>query len=119
MGIYGHPSAKKLSDLNHEFNSWKQAYRDGMSQNGYHDKRKFVVNFDAFPEDIKAVGDAVRAYKETKRIAPRYEVINGVTFYYENMVMSEKLISELEKFSRVCEDDVYSICEDDGRLVIY
>ncbi len=112
MGIYGHPSAKKL-------HSWKQAYRDGMSQNGYHDKRKFVVNFDAFPEDIKAVGDAVRAYKETKRIAPRYEVINGVTFYYENMVMSEKLISELEKFSRVCEDDVYSICEDDGRLVIY
>lgn len=58
MGIYGHPSAKKLSDLNHEFHSWKQAYRDGMSSKGYHDKRKTVVNFDAFPEDIKAVGDS-------------------------------------------------------------
>ena len=72
--------------MNHEFHSWKQAYRDGMSQNGYYDKRKSVVNFDTFLEDIKAVGDVVRAYKETKRIAPRYEVINGVTFYYKNMV---------------------------------
>ena len=72
--------------MNHEFHSWKQAYREGMSQNGYHDKRKSVVNFDAFTEDIKPVGDVVRAYKEIKRIAPRYEVINGVTFYYENMV---------------------------------
>lgn len=47
------------------------------------------MNFDAFPEDIKAVGDAVRAYEETKRIASRYEVINGVTFYYDNIVMTE------------------------------
>lgn len=119
MGIYGHLSAKELSDLKHEFNSWKQAYQAGMSQNGYHDKRKSVVSFEAFPEDIKAVGDAVRAYEETRRIAPRYEVINGVIFYYDNMLMTEGLISELEKFSRECEDDVYSICEDDGKLVIY
>lgn len=105
--------------MNHEFHSWKQAYQDGTSRSGYHDKKKSVVSFDAFPEDIKAVGEAARAYGETKRIASRYEVINGVTFYYDNMVMTEELHSQLERFSRVCEDNVYSICEDEGRLVIY
>lgn len=119
MGVYGHLSAKELSALNHRFESWKQAYQNGTTQNGYHDKMKSVVNFDAFEADIEAVGKAVRAYKETKKIAPRYEVINGVTFYYDDMVMTEGLISELEKFSEVCDEGAYSICEDDGRLVIY
>lgn len=119
IGIYGSLSAKELSNLNHSFQSWIQAYRNGTSGNGYHIKEKSVVNFSAFPEDIEAVGRAVRAYKETKKNTPKYEVINGVTFYYENMEMTEELITELESFSEVCEDEAYSICVDDGRLVIY
>lgn len=119
IGIYGHLSAKELSNLNHSFRSWRQAYQNGIFENGYHDKRKSVVDFNAFPEDIEAVGKAVRAYKETKKTAPKHEVINGVTFYYENMTLTEELITELEKFSKVCDDDAYSICHDNGRLVIY
>lgn len=119
IGVYGHLSAKELSDLNHQFNSWKQAYQNGTLQNGYHDKKKSVVKFDLFPEDVEAVGRAIRAYKETRKTAQRYEVINGVTFYYDDMTMTDELISELEKFSKVCDDDAYSICQDDGRLVIY
>jgi len=46
-------------------------------------------------------------------------VVNGVTFYYDNMTITDEVIAELEKFSQVCEDDVYSICRDDGRLVIF
>ena len=119
IGVYGHLSAKELSDLNHQFNSWKQAYQNGTLQNGYHDKKKSVVKFDLFPEDVEAVGRAIRAYKETRKTARRYEVINGVTFYYDDMTMTDELISELEKFSKVCDDDTDSICQDDGRLVIY
>ena len=119
LGVYGHLSAKELSDLNHQFKSWKQAYHDGTSSEGYHDKKKSVVDFSAFPDDIEAVGRAIKAYKETKKNTPRHEVINGVTFYYDDLVMTDELIAELEKFSKVCEEDAYSICQEDGRLVIY
>ena len=119
IGVYGHLTARELSDLNHSFKSWRQAYKSGTADNGYHDKRKSVVNFEVFPEDVEAVGRAVKAYRETQRAAPRYEVVNGVTFYYDNMTITDEVIAELEKFSQVCEDDVYSICRDDGRLVIF
>ena len=108
IGVYGHLTAKELSNLNHSFNSWRYAYQNGTAENGYHDKKKSVV-----------VGKAVRAYKETQKIAPRYEVVNGVIFYYDDMIMTDDIISELEKFSQLCEDDAYSICMDDGRLVIF
>ena len=119
MGVYGHLSAKELSELNHKFKSWKDAYRNGTSESGYHDKEKSVVDFKMYPEDIEAVGRAIRAYKETRKSASKYEVINGVTFYYDDMVLTDKMISDLEKFSRVCEDNAYSICDDEGRLVIF
>lgn len=119
IGVYGHLTARELSDLNHSFKSWKQAYENGTSNNGYHDKKKSVVNFETFPEDVEAVGRAVRAYRETQKKAPRYEVVNGVTFYYDDMTISDEVIAELEKFSQVCDDDAYSICMDDGRLVIF
>lgn len=119
LDIYGHLTARELSNLNHEFNSWKTAYQNGIGENGYHNKEKSVVDFSAFPEDIQAVGKAIRAYKETKKVSPKYEVINGITFYYDNMTMTEDLITQLEKFSEICDDDAYSVCYDDGRLVIY
>ena len=112
IGVYGHLTARELSDLNHSFKSWRQAYKSGTADNGYHDKRKSVVNFEVFPEDVEAVGRAVKAYRETQRAAPRYEVVNGVT-------ITDEVIAELEKFSQMCEDDAYSICRDDGRLVIF
>lgn len=120
IGLYGHLTAKELSGLNHSFQSWKQAYQNGISENGYHDKKKSVVDFEAFPEDIEAVGTALKAYRETKKKAPKHEVVNGVTFFYDDdIVMTEELISSLEKFSMVCDDDAYSIGQDEGKLVIY
>lgn len=119
IGVYGHLSARELSNLNHQFKSWQQAYQNGISQNGYHDKKKSIVKFDTFPEDIEAVGRAIKAYKETRKTASRYEVVNGITFYYDDIVMTDELIEELEKFSKVCDEDAYSVCQDDGRLVIY
>lgn len=120
IGLYGHLTAKELSDLNHSFQSWKYAYKNGTSENGYHDKRKSIVDFNAFPEDIEAVGTALKAYRETRKKTSKYEVVNGVTFFYDDdITMTEELISDLEKFSMVCDDDAYSIAQDDGKLVIY
>ncbi len=119
ISIYGGLSARELSDLNHEFNSWKSSYQNGTLLNGYHDKKRSVVNFDRFPEDIQSVGRAIAAYKETKKYPSKREIINGVSFYYSGISMTEELMAELEKFSEMCDDDSYSICYEDGRLVIY
>lgn len=119
IGVYGHLTARELSDLNHTFKSWKQAYKNGTSDNGYHDKNKSVVNFKAFPEDVEAVGRAIKAYEETQRNAPRREVVNGVAFYYNDIIITDEVIAELEKFSKVCEDNAYSIFMEDEKLVIF
>lgn len=119
LGIYGHLSARELSNLNHTFKVWRMAYQNGMSGNGYHNKSKSIVNFEAYPEDIAAVGRALKAYAETMRTPHKYELINGIKFYYDDIEMTDELIGKLERFSMVCEDDAYSIGIDDGRLVIY
>lgn len=110
IGVYGHLSAKQLSELSHVFKSWNS---------GYHIKEKSVVDFDVYPEDIEAVRRVIAAYKETIKNPSKYEVINGVIFYYDNMIMTDELISDLEEFSKKCEDDAYTVYEEDGRLVIY
>lgn len=119
IGIFGHVSAKELSDLNHEFESWQQAYQAGTLNNGYHDKEKSVVDFLAYPEDIEAVKRAVDAYDRTQKKCFNKEIINGVKFYFDNLKMTDSLLSELESFSIACDDDSYNVCMDDGRLVIY
>lgn len=119
IGVYGHLSAKELSALNHTFKSWNQAYQDGMSDDGYHIKERSIVDFSVYPEDIDAVGRSIKAYRETMRKPSQYEIINGVVFYYNNIAMTDELISILEDFSKECDDDAYSVCEEDGRLVIY
>lgn len=119
IGVYGGLTARDLSELTHYFKSWKQAYRNGTSITGYHDKKRSVVNFEVFPEDIELVGRAVNAYRETRRTSLKFEVINGVKFYYDDISITDAVLAELEKFSFVCDEDVYSVCKDDGRLVIY
>lgn len=93
IGVYGHLSAKELSDLTQFFASC--------------------------PEGSSAVERAIKAYQETVKAPSKYEIINGVTFYYGDMNMTDALISQLEKFSGECNDDIYSVCEEDGRLLIY
>ena len=50
-----------------------------------------------------------------------YETLKAVRAYKETMktALKDDIIAELEKFSQVCEDDAYSICSDDGKLVIF
>ena len=80
------------------------------------DSEKFDPDFS---EEEYETLKAVRAYKETMKTALKYEVINGVRFYYDDMTITDDIIAELEKFSQVCEDDAYSICSEDGKLVIF
>lgn len=117
LEIYGSLSARELSKLIHSFKVWRMAFQNEMAENGH--QTKLVVDFTAYPEDIAAVGRALKAHAETMRTPHKYELINGIKFCYNDIEMTDELIGKLERFSKMCEDDAYSIGTDDGRLVIY
>lgn len=119
LGIFGDISARELSELSHSFESWSQTYKSAMSPNGYHDKKGSVVDFSRYPEDIEAIKKVVEAYKEWQESAKKSEVINGITFYYDDMSLTPSIIDRLEEFSHVCEDKAYTVYMDGERLVIY
>ncbi len=119
MSIFGNASAKELSEINHTFNFWKEAFDNGTSDNGFHDKEMSVVDMMSQKEDIDKMKDIILAYRESKNDTSASEVINGITFYYDGFSLTEELMDQLESFSLTAEDDAYSVYFDDGRLVIY
>lgn len=119
LGIFGNASAKELSDLNHTFHFWEKAYQNGTDPNGFHDKSRSVVNMAEQNQDIEKMREVLDAYKESSKEITASETINGVTFYYDGFELTDSLMDQLESFSRLAEDDSYSVYMDDGRLVIY
>lgn len=119
MNIFGNATAKELSEINHTFSFWKLAFDNGTTENGYHDKEQSVVDMMSQTEDIERMRKIISAYKETADDVVASEIINGVTFYYDNFSLTDDLMEQLENFSLTADEDVYSVYLDDGRLVIY
>ena len=99
MGIFGGASAKELSDINHTFNFWKEAFDHGTRSTGYHDKGMSVFDMMSQRSDIERMREIISAYKETANNATASEIINGVTFYYDGFTLTDDMIDQLESFS--------------------
>ena len=112
LDIFGNATARELSELNHTFNFWKDAYKKGT------DKVKSVVNFRVQSDDVERMKEVLDAYQQSVNGQTASEVINGVTYYYDGVQLSDEIIDQLERFSLAAEEDVYSIYLDDGKLVI-
>ena len=69
--------------------------------------------------DVERMREIISAYRETASDTAKYEIINGVTFYYDGFALTDDMIDRLESFSLSAEDDTYSVYVDNGRLVIY
>lgn len=117
--IFGNVSARELSEINHTFDFWKEAYENGTDANGYHDKGRSVVDMMSYEEDIERMRDIISAYRESSENVTDYEVINGITFYYDGFSLTDSIIEELESFSLLADEDAYSVYVDGGELVIY
>lgn len=117
--IFGNATARELSEINHTFNFWKVAFQNGTDDTGYHNKNLSIVNMMSQTEDINRMREIISAYKETAGDVTASEMINGVTFYYDGLVLTDEMIEQLENFSLSAEDDTYSVYLDNGRLVIY
>jgi hypothetical protein len=120
MAIFGNSSARELSEINHAFSFWNEAYKKGTdSATGYHDKRRSVVNIVSQTEDIEKMREIILAFQESAKDIMAREIINGISFYYDGFKLTEDMIEQLEAFSFEAEDDTYSVYLDNGKLVIY
>lgn len=120
MSIFGSASARELSEINHTFNFWKEAYKRGTdSETNYHDKSKSVANMILYDEDIDRMKEIIYAYQESLNDVMAREIINGISFYYDGFQLTDDMIEQLESFSLDADDDSYTVYLDDGSLVIY
>lgn len=117
--IFGTAPAKELSEINHTFKFWSDAYNNGLDEKGYHHKDRSVVDMASEQEDMERMKEILAAYRETSSDKTYSEVINGITFYYDGFKLTDTMIDELETFSLTADDDSYSVYLDDGRLVVY
>lgn len=115
MDIFGAATAKELSDINHTFRFWEIAYANGTTSGGYHDKEKSAVNMMSQKEDIDRMREIITAYRETAKEASSCEIINGVTFFYDDIELTDDILDQLEMFSRTADEDSYSVYLDGGR----
>ena len=119
LAIFGSASARELSEINHTFNFWKQAYQRGTDANGFHNKFNSVVDMVNQTADVQKMKEILDAYKESAKEGTAKEIINGITYYYDGFELTDAIIEQLESFSLTADDDVYSMYMDDGKLVIY
>ncbi len=118
LGIFGRLQAKELSNLSHEFSSWKKAYEKGFS-NGFHYKESSEVDFSSEEEDLSRIRAVIGAYEKEKNTPFRKEVINGSTFYIPYEFYSDELMRKLELFSMECSEDSYTVTYNGEELVVY
>lgn len=100
--IFGNLSEKELSMLLAEFDAYSLAKKGEPSEN-----------------DITRIRAMIDAFENEKESVYRKEIINGSKFYIHRECFSGDLIDKLEEFSKTCTEDSYTVCMDNGTLIIY
>lgn len=110
--IFCNLNANELSDINHLHKSWDIAYKNSLV-NGIPQKHLSEISIDNIKRyDLEKIKDLLEAYEITKNMNGRHEVINGITFFYDEdeITMTDELIEELGKFKG--EEPAYRLCWD-------
>ncbi|NME45136.1 SocA family protein [Faecalicoccus pleomorphus] len=118
INLFGSLSANDLSELNHTFRFWKEAYQNGLCSNGYHDKAQSKLDMSQFKDDIEKMAEILKAYKLSHEDSSKMIQINNVIFYYDFEIKDE-IKNRLQEFSLSVKEGVYTVYFDDGKMVIY
>lgn len=78
-----------------------------------------IVDMMSQRDDVERMREIVSAYRDTASDTATCKIINGVTFYYDGLTLTDDMIDRLECFSLSAEEDTYSVYVDNGMLVIY
>lgn len=120
--IFGSLSAKELSEINHQQFSWYSSYnRSYDPEMNFHFKNSSIIAIDSIIEhDLEKVRKMLVAYENCQEPEKSFELINGVTFYYDpqQTKIDQEILKELEEFSMDCDDNVYSFYIDDNLGIV-
>ena len=121
VSLFGHLSARELSDLNHALPFWEETFLKSGDDTGLMDKKGAAVSPDMMRKDLDRFKIVLQAYRESQSENQAREVINDVVFFYtpNYPALSDEIYEQLYKFSLSATEQAYSISVDDERLVIY
>lgn len=120
VDLFGRLSARELSDINHSFDFWNNAYTSSIKQDGFKDKSRSIVTVDAMRGEVYKIHEIIKAFRETRNESSAQETVNGIEFYYSptELKLSDDILDQLYSFSREADDQAYSVYLDNGSLVI-
>ena len=119
VDIFGQLSARELSELNHSFSFWKEAYNRSQKGDGFKDKDLAIVQEAEMKAEVNKIKSVIEKYRSNRAERSLKEIINGVTFFYSSeFKLTDEIIEYLEEFSKSADDDAYSIYLENGSLVI-
>lgn len=120
--IFGSLSAKELSDLNHQFDFWRNGFKKSRDKQRYN-KAKSIINIDDMKKESFKIRKVIDNFKENLQHDESFEVVNGVKFFYDpkKINITDEILIELENFSlsELAEYETYNIYLKDGELVIF
>ncbi|MCQ2387650.1 MAG: SocA family protein, partial [Clostridia bacterium] len=120
IGLFGHLSARQLSELNHSFSFWKNAFENSTNCFGYKNKESAIISKGMMLNETQQMKTMIETYRANQKLCLKKEIINGVSFFYDNSVnMDDEIINELVEFSLTAEDSSYSVYKENNKLVIY
>lgn len=76
--LFGRLSARALSDINHSFNFWNNAYTNSIQADGYKDKDKSVVSVEAMCNELSKIRHIIEVFRETQRENRAHETVNDI-----------------------------------------
>ena len=119
--LFGKLSARELSDVNHSFDFWKDAYNNSIQQNGYKNKTKAIITLASITKELDKIKNIISEYNISLAENRSIEYINGIEFRYspDDIILTDDLIDELFEFSLSADERSYNIYFDEGELVIY
>lgn len=113
-GIYGHCKAKELSDIQHDFDFWKETKEHN---------EKGVIPTELIKAELPRIKEVVEVYLEGLKSNNECEIINGIKFYYDpdEIEIDEKMLETLYNISLNADEETYSIVKDHNinEVVIY
>lgn len=112
--VFGEMTARELSALNHELISWNIPHNESKTDvlDIYRTEKSVIHPHDGlFMEDVRKVNQMLDAYEENNNPMD-FEVVNGVTFYYDSndMEITEDILNFLQE--REFPDETYTLTND-------
>ena len=123
--IFNKLSAKDLSDLHHELETWKIKYPKSRFGNTHIKELGLIRHNEVLTSDIEKIKKVISSYQKNEEQQYLYEKVNGITFYYnpnEISLDNNNLLDYLENISRSVvggEDDTFFLAYDDEQGIYY